>query len=159
MEIWKPVPGYEGYEASSEGRIRRTFSRILKGRADDYFRITMYTPRLKRVAVHAMVASAFLGPRPPGLVHNHKDGNKINNRPDNLEYVTYSENIQHAYDVLKRPRNSGVTHGRAKLTEDDVRSIRRMREEGASIATIATHFKMSQAMICRITTRKNWTHI
>jgi len=48
------------------------------------------------VKIHAIVAEHFIGKRPDGFVVNHKDGNKLNNRPDNLEYCTISENIKHA---------------------------------------------------------------
>jgi hypothetical protein len=47
--------------------------------------------------IHDLVALAFLGPRPAGMVINHIDGNKTNNVPSNLEYVTQKENIAHSY--------------------------------------------------------------
>lgn len=50
----------------------------------------------KGVSVHYVVCKAHYGERPEGLVINHKDGNKLNNHPDNLEYCTISENIKHA---------------------------------------------------------------
>ena len=50
----------------------------------------------KAVQIHTIVANYFLGERPHGLVVNHKDGNKLNNKPDNLEYVTITENIMHS---------------------------------------------------------------
>lgn len=51
--------------------------------------------------VHRLVASAFLGES--DLTVNHVDGDKSNNHVDNLEYVTISENIQHAYDLGLNP--------------------------------------------------------
>ncbi len=156
------MPDYEGYEASSEGRIRHVVYRILPGYAkeDRYLMVnTKRVAREGRVSVHAMVASAFHGPKPPGLIHNHKDGNKLNNRPDNLEYVTYSQNLQHAYDVLKRPRNAGSRHGRSKLTEADVQIIRELRGEGQTLTVIAKRFNVCASMICHIVNRKNWTHV
>lgn len=51
-------------------------------------------PRL--IPIHHLVAEAFIGPRPPGLQINHKDGNKLNPAPENLEYVTQAENAAHA---------------------------------------------------------------
>lgn len=68
--------------------------------------------------IHSLVAEAALGPRPEGLVINHKDGVKHNNHPNNLEYCTIAENIQHSIDmglhVANRPEDNGnYKHGRA----------------------------------------------
>jgi hypothetical protein len=71
----------------------------------------------KSCRVHGLVAETFIGPRPNGAQVNHKDGNKRNNAVCNLEYVTASQNIQHAYDTgLKRSRR-GAQNPNAKLSE------------------------------------------
>lgn len=65
----------------------------------------------KHVLAHHIVAEHFLGPRPKDLTVNHIDGKKLNNHPDNLEYITRAENIKHAIenglhvscDVTKMP--------------------------------------------------------
>lgn len=54
--------------------------------------------------VHQLIAHTILGQPPKGYIINHKDGNKLNNRIENLEYITYSENTQHAYDNGLIPR-------------------------------------------------------
>jgi len=46
--------------------------------------------------IHHIVAEIFYGIRPEGLVITHKDGNKLNNHPDNLEYCTQAENVAHS---------------------------------------------------------------
>lgn len=48
------------------------------------------------VTLHSLVASVILGPRQAGMTVNHIDGNKLNNRPENLEYCTIAENIAHS---------------------------------------------------------------
>jgi hypothetical protein len=49
--------------------------------------------------IHSIVTQHFLGTRPHKFTVNHKDGNKLNNRIDNLEYVSYSDNLRHAYAI------------------------------------------------------------
>jgi|GEM_PF-1886694 len=68
--------------------------------------------KIENVTVHRMVADHFLGGKPsPELVINHKDGNKQNNNAENLEWVTLSQNIQHAYD---NGLAGGIRHGAFK---------------------------------------------
>jgi NUMOD4 motif/HNH endonuclease len=118
-EIWKPVPGYEGsYEVSNEGRIRslaREVPRLGTGKKTIHAKIM--TPQKNRGGylqvvlrsdgkskmnrIHRIVLSSFDRPRDDMDV-NHKDGNKENNRLDNLEWATRSENIAHGYRVLGR---------------------------------------------------------
>jgi len=103
-EIWKPVVGFEGlYEASSLGRIKslpnyvRNSEKILRAHPTKcgYPSITLVKDKVKYTrTVHRLVATAFLGES--DLPVNHKDGSKLNNHIDNLEFVTASENMQHA---------------------------------------------------------------
>jgi hypothetical protein len=60
---------------------------------DGYLRTKLNS---KTRTIHSIVAEVHYGPRPEGLVINHKDGNKLNNHPSNLEYCTLKENIAHA---------------------------------------------------------------
>ena len=53
----------------------------------------------KNVSIHSLVAKFILGERPKDYVINHKDGNKLNNKASNLEYVTIAENIKHSVDT------------------------------------------------------------
>ena len=62
-----------------------------------YRRVTLSRPITKRFFVHRLVAYHFCEGYSKELVVNHKDGNKQNNRADNLEWVTRSENDLHAY--------------------------------------------------------------
>ena len=95
---WVPVDGYVGlYEVSRGGLVRRVATRdslgrprtprLLKAARDrGYLRVTLSKgSRPKNVSIHSLVARAFVGPRPDGLVVNHKDGDKANNNPANLQ--------------------------------------------------------------------------
>lgn len=106
-EEWKPIEGFEGlYEISSYGRVKSfnvsSSGKILRPSPDSggYLRTSLTKDgKRKYVNVHRLVANAFL-PRIDGKTCvNHIDGNKANNRLDNLEWCTYSENIQHAFRI------------------------------------------------------------
>lgn len=89
-EEWRPVVGY-----ARRARV------LVKTRKCPYG--YLYVERMF-TKVHSLVASTFLGPRQPGMVVNHKDGDKLNNHVANLEYLTARENIQHYHRVIKPTR-------------------------------------------------------
>lgn len=76
----------------------------------------------KSFLVHRLVAEAFLGDR-PGMHVNHKNGNKLDNRLENLEWVTNQENIDHARKVLGKTGH-GTANGRCKISPEMVLKIR-----------------------------------
>lgn len=114
----------------------------------------------QNVAVHRLVATAFIGPPPTDKhVVNHKDGNRLNNFVGNLEWVTPSENQQHAFRIgLNKPRDlRGERHYNAKLTFAQVCEIRRM----AGLETtkrLASRFGVSRSAIELVLSRKRWNY-
>lgn len=109
-EVWKPVVGYETrYEVSSLGRVRAlprqhimpgnrvivTRFLLLKqdvgGRAKNYKRVQLHNPP-RHAYVHHLMAEAFLGPRPAGVLVLHKDDVGFHNTIDNLRYGDRDEN-------------------------------------------------------------------
>lgn len=89
---------------------------------------------------------------------NHKNGDKDDNRLDNLEYITAAQNRQHAKEILDAyPKGSG--HPNAKLTERDIPKIREMIAAGLSDKQIAPLFDCTPANIYVIRKKKGWTHI
>lgn len=104
MEIWRQIPEYD-YEASSVGRIRNRHKRVLKlQRKGDYLCVSLrQNGESKSHLVHRLVAYAFLD-FDRDLQINHKNGDKHDNRIDNLEAVTPSQNVLHAKHVLRSNR-------------------------------------------------------
>ena len=104
-EIWHKceVP-YTRYEVSNLGRVRNALTGlVLRPRKHNwgYLRVALYYKGLcKECTVHNLVATAFVEGWREGLEVNHKNGIKSDNRAENLEWVTASENKQHASDVL-----------------------------------------------------------
>ena len=109
QEIFKPVSNYEGlYEVSNLGNVvslpkgdgNGNRKRLLKvDSSSKYSRVTLCKEgRTQRLSVHRMVALEFIpNPLDKSFI-NHKGLDKLNNRASNLEWVTASENIQHAYE-------------------------------------------------------------
>ena len=99
MTEWRPVPGYEGYEASDDGQIR-SFRRYPEGRVlsqrqtqGGYPCVAVCRDGAKEnKRVYQLVALAWLGPRPDGMHTRHLDGTKTNSHASNLVYGTPSEN-------------------------------------------------------------------
>jgi hypothetical protein len=146
---------------SSDGDVLTLKRRIPELRAPNLdprgrHRHTLFTPAGRAyVFGHQLVLEAFVGPRPPGQEVNHKDGNPSNNRLENLEYVTKSENITHSYRVLGRR----ATMCNAKLTDSQVKDLRQRARRGTKQTTLAKTFGISTAQVSMAVNRKSYTHI
>lgn len=138
--MWKDIIGFENfYEISDKGIVRSKDKirvdtlgrkRMWKGRVltpdiapNGYYRITLCNGHAvkKQKYIHRLVAEHFI-PNPDNLPQvNHKDGNKLNNKLENLEWVSIQENVIHAYRHglinhvrgVKHP-NYGLTGGKSK---------------------------------------------
>lgn len=172
-EVWAPVPGYEGmYDVSADGRVMRvkhitgaTPGRVLKPDVNHrgYHKVRLFDGRGIRTSkvhsVHRLVAAAFLGPCPPGHQVNHKDADKGHNCLANLEYVTPKQNIAHAERRGLRPKRRGEKHPHARLSERDVRTIRRLARQGVRQRDIAERFGIGESQAHRIIRRRAWAHV
>ena len=163
-EIWKDVPGYEGlYQASNFGRVKRLDTilpdkngkrvhkkgKILKPSTWHYKKTFTKHPGLvvnlwkngqrKLMTVHRIIASTFiLNPKNKPQV-NHKDGNRENNRVDNLEWVTQEENMAHSVYVLNNQTYFPKKPIRCVETGDIFPSIASAaREYGLNTSTISS---------------------
>ena len=138
QEIWKSVQGFEGrYEVSSLGRFKalnrllvykdgrqgRLNEKMIKGTIGNngYYTIT-FDSKTRKLA-HRVIAETFLGNQEYRLTVNHKDGNKLNNQIDNLEWATYKENNNHA-----RKTNLNQQHGEnsnfSKYSDQFIEAVR-----------------------------------
>lgn len=175
MEIWKDIPGFEGkYQASTEGRIKsvariviqknRTQNwpeRILKGsKSREYPSHKLYNGvRHFNISAHILVARTFLPKVEGKCLINHKNGIKGDNRLENLEWCTHSENVKHAYDTgLTKPRK-GEQSTSSVLTELDVIMIRLYKELGWSYKKLAKMYNVVPSNIASIVKRQTWKHV
>ena len=169
-EVWKDIEGYEGkYQISNIGRVRSLISskgtpykipKILKIFLNDrgYSVLGLHKKgEFKQFRVHRLVAKAFI-PNPENKQEvNHIDGNKQNNRADNLEWCTCSENIQHAFKTGLSKQ--GEERFEAKLTNAQAREIRERYKpynREASAYALAKEYGVSQHIISNIVNKKTY---
>jgi hypothetical protein len=152
-EVWRDVIGYEGlYAVSNHGRVRSFIRpRLLKFNVNPkskYHCVQLCKGGThKRVAVHRLVAAAFLG-EPDGRVVNHIDNNPQNNHVSNLEYTTQKGNMQHAVSIGAMP--FGEKSGRCKYSSDTILEVRRMLDAGVKVKDVARIFDMSKSYVTQL---------
>ena len=172
-EKWKPIVGFYN-EVSNQGRVRsvthvagngKTYQgKILKPiiTKSGYVNVCLITGNDEtRVTkrVHRLVAEAFCDNPEDKDEINHKDGNKENNKAENLEWVTRSENEQHAYDNNLVKVLKGSEKPLSKLDEEDVRNIRKEYEDGCLQIELAERYGVARQTISSVVNRKAWTHV
>jgi hypothetical protein len=175
-EIWKTIPSFPDYEASNFGRIRRDWRTLQDPRRvsnakrdylmtptidkDGYDRVSVFSPKtgkFRPLGVHQLVAEAFIGPCPEGKEVNHKDSNKHNNVPVNLEYLTPIENLNHKFMNGRCAR--GERSSSAKLTEVVVREVLEMAHNGTPHIDIARFLIIPPTTVHSITSGTTWSHL
>lgn len=181
MHMWKPVPAFQGlYEVSNTGQVRSvertvqckssngTVSRLYKSQLlkpqlnkKGYLKIKLYRTKSdwKMFFVHRIVAAAFLD-NPKNLPQvNHKDGDKCNNAASNLEWITNADNMRHAFVTGVRRNESGIAAANARLTEEQVRLVVRMRSDGKPLKEIAKLVQCTTQNVNRICSGKTWSSL
>jgi hypothetical protein len=170
-ETFRDIPGFPGYQVSDLGRVRtrRPINgrgplaeewRLIRGnmRRDGYRRVDLNDGQ-RRVAkgVHWLVLSAFVSPCPPGMECLHDDGDKKNNRLDNLRWGTQKEN---AADRMRHDHQTwGQEINTAKLTEEDVRTARRLRRSRVHARVICERLGISQQHLLSLCNGKAWNRL
>lgn len=174
-EIWKPVLGYEDrYEISNFGRFKihdrfvnnRGKIKLRKGKIIDghitgagYRSFSIYiNGSHKVVSMHRLVAEHFID-NPLNLPQvNHIDGNKLNNRLDNLEWCSSKHNVNHAIRIGLSNPPKGEKNGKSILKESDVLFILKNKEV-FSIRDMGKMLGVSHSAVQLITSGKNWRHL
>lgn len=167
--MWKDIKGYEGiYQISDNGDIKslnrfdkaghnlKELIRKQKVTKFGYKNITLYKDgKRKEYFVHRLVAYTFIG-MPKGKKQvNHKNGNKIDNRVENLEWVTVSENHKHMYRTGLRSME-GEHHNNRKVNAKQAIEIFKSREKGVDLAK---KYGVTTGTISLIRRSKNWTSV
>lgn len=171
-EEWRDIPGWEGlYQASSLGRIRSLdrivecggphgpMTRTYLGCVRKAFpnpvngRLALMLKRpgqKKQKYVSALVCEAFHGQRPMGADAAHNDGDLTNNCPTNLRWASRSSNL------LDRQRHGTSASTQRKLTDAQIKEVRRLRGKGWTYARLATHFGLSRGPIAKVCAKKTY---
>lgn len=158
-EKWRFIEGYSPYEISTLGRLRRIGKILTTPISKIGYQRKYLKDKKKNLLLHRAIAVAFI-PNPLNLPQvNHKDGDKSNNKIDNLEWVTASQNIQHCIDTGLKTIQKGEEAGRSKLTNLQVSIIREALNLNHKQFNIARYFGLDQSTISLIKSRKNWASI
>jgi hypothetical protein len=166
VETWKELDRFPGYEISTFGRFAncRKGKRVIHaGGAREKGHVIVKPRRAVgrnsgvQVFVHTLVLETFVGPRPPGMIIRHLDGNPRNNRLDNLAYGTHAEN---SADMVRHGRGcQGEKSNTARLTESLVLEMRRKHALGRTSYSLAKEYGVSQWCAYAAVTKRSWKHI
>ena len=170
-EVWEKVTFLDikrdAYEVSNTGKITRIKdNKYLKGNnpknEKGYVRMSLLNinGKTKKYPLHRIVAFTFIGNSE--LEVNHKNGNKLNNDVENLEYTTRKANAHHA--SVNGLYESAENHWKTNLTNTDVHTICQMFSEGASTRDIIHDLNLENShntikILSNIRNRKTWTSI
>jgi len=167
QEVWKSIPGYEGYyEASSLGHIRSVarLDRLnrfcpsvdLKPQENTGYQIVKLRRNsvLRDVKVHTLVLETFVCARPEGMEACHGNGVRTDNRLENLRWDTRVANARDK--VMHGTQPYGSRQHSSKLTESLIPEIRRSKLPSRMLAE---KFGVSMTAISQARRRETWKHV
>lgn len=167
MEIFKDVEGYEGlYQISNIGRLKlvrfkKNRISVKKPCKDGYCRMLLRKNKLiEGVYIHRLVAKAFIPNNQEYPEVNHINGIKNDNRVENLEWCTSSENQKHAVKTKLQITGKGENSPYNILTESDVISIRKNYSyKKNTMRMLSLEYGVSLSTIQSVLNRTNWNHV
>jgi len=154
---WRQIPSCAKYEVTADGQIRNAKTKqLLRPMTRDSGHLLFFFGKAKKMYVHRAVLEAFDRLPLAGELGRHLDGNPKNNRSENLAWGTALDNMR---DKKSHGRQShGENHPPAKLTENDVREIRRIIGT-VSLRKIAAKYGVSHTAVRRAGLGIKWKHL
>lgn len=150
-EVWKSIPGFDGYDVGDHGRVRsyrngrwglRKNPTLLKCSGAEYPRVTLSRGGRKHyIRVHKLVMLAFIGPPPDGMQVCHKNSNGLDNRLENLRYDT----------------RIGNERDKCPFTDGQIVKMRERRAAGEKMAALAREHNVSYTHMWNICTGRTLT--
>lgn len=169
-EAWGDIPGREGaYQVSTFGRVRGLDRVVMRDGHPMSLRGRLLIPwvnkgylwvrlgaRSKR-AVHEIVLTTFAGPKPNGAEACHCNGNRADNRRENLRWDSHAANMADA--IAHGRTNRGERHPASRLTDDAVILARAEYRSGATVRKIAHCLGVAEQAVADAIRGKSWVHL
>lgn len=167
-ELWRPVVGFEDrYDVSDQGDVRSLnrihpsrFMKIMAAHPNNrgYLYVTLFDGiKGHNLAVHRLVLDAFVGPCPEGHQGAHNNGDRTDNRAENLRWASAKENIADRTAHGRTVR--GTDQHAAKLDDGTVRTIKRMHVAGFSAYETARLACVNVSTVRAIWSGEAWRHV
>lgn len=157
---WKKIDGLE-YFVSDTGLVKNKSGKILKPDLSfGYHRVCLTKDKVhKRYSIHRLVAMAFI-PNTENKPHiNHINAIRNDNKVENLEWCTPSENGKHTVKLGRHKKQNGELNTSSKLKEKQVIEIKKLLKDGVSQYRIAKNYGVNKVTIFDIKHNKTWTHL
>jgi hypothetical protein len=162
MVKYKDIPGFPGYRVGDDGSVQSSKRVIGDGQwftlSKDtnkcgYEKVSLYRDGKSYCrTVHRLILESFIGSRPPKHECRHLDGNKVNNRLDNLTWGTHAENMEDR-------KSTGQPWSPRRLDETKVREVRRLRNEGKTVREIAKEMGVGVWVIDDAVRGRSWSWV
>lgn len=173
-EIWKDIKNYEGlYKVSNLGRVkslaRKTKTRIIhedkilkikQSSEEGYLQAKLCkNSKIINPVVGRLVAEAFLEKPNYECIANHKNCIRYDNRVENLEWISQSQNIRYSYS-LGRSNQKGSKNNASKITQEIANNIREFQKNNVHLSQseIAKEFNLTRSLIKNVLNFKTWNY-